>query len=67
MPCPRCSQHLSTLAFDGHAALYCERCGFADIEASHERDAPASESWDDAITRFRKQAAETRCDGGDDC
>ncbi|POG55462.1 zinc finger domain-containing protein [Haloferax marisrubri] len=56
MTCPRCSQPLSTLSFDGRAARYCERCGFVGVETVHERDAPSRESWDDAIARFHERA-----------
>ncbi|RDZ63964.1 hypothetical protein C5B90_12715 [Haloferax sp. Atlit-12N] len=56
MTCPRCSQPLSTLSFDGRAARYCERCGFVGVETVHERDAPNRESWDDAIARFHARA-----------
>ncbi|MBC9986719.1 hypothetical protein E4P24_10110 [Haloferax sp. AS1] len=66
MTCPRCSQPLSTLSFDGRAARYCERCGFAGVETVHERDAPSRESWDDAIARFHERAlreARERDDG----
>lgn len=66
MTCPRCSQPLSTLSFDGRAARYCERCGFVGVETVHERDAPSRESWDDAIARFHERAlreARERDDG----
>ncbi|GGI94049.1 hypothetical protein GCM10008995_00300 [Halobellus salinus] len=54
MDCPRCGTRLTWISLDGDLqSVYCEQCGFADVESDHTRASAAAETWDDALRRFR--------------
>ncbi|RLM57178.1 hypothetical protein DVK02_05165 [Halobellus sp. Atlit-31R] len=54
MDCPRCGTALASYALPqaDRVAVVCERCGFADVPASHHADVVAEESWDHALERL---------------
>lgn len=63
MHCPRCGTELTTISIDGGStAVYCDQCGFANIETSPASVEPESETWDDALKRFHDTAADTSTD-----
>jgi len=53
MDCPRCGARLSRLSLGDRRSVYCEECGFADVESDHTRTSDGEETWADAIRRFR--------------
>lgn len=58
MHCPRCDDALVTYTLrTGEAAVVCERCGYADVSASHHGEVPSRESWDDALERLEEGEA----------
>jgi len=60
MHCPRCGTELTTISIDGGStAVYCDQCGFANIETSPTSVEPESETWDDAFKRFHDATADT--------
>jgi hypothetical protein len=60
MDCPRCGTELTSISIDGGStAVYCDHCGFADIETSPVSAEPESETWDDALDRFHDAASDT--------
>ena len=63
MHCPRCGTELTTISIDGGStAVYCDQCGFANIETSPASVEPESETWDDAFNRFHDATADTSAD-----
>lgn len=54
MDCPRCGTRLTRISLNGDLqSVYCEQCGFADVESDHTRVSTTGETWDDALRRFR--------------
>lgn len=54
MNCPRCGESLSVYRLGEAETASCEACAFVGIEVEHQRDQPRTESWEDALTRFRR-------------
>lgn len=60
MACPRCDGPLERYAVadgEGRVAVACERCGYVGVPADHRPDRAPSESWDEALHRFRRRHA----------
>ncbi|MDY6774901.1 MAG: zinc ribbon domain-containing protein [Halobacteria archaeon] len=58
--CPRCGGDLVeyVLDSDGRQSYVCERCGYVGIETQHESELVESESWNEALRRFREEEGE---------
>ncbi|MGQ4557318.1 hypothetical protein ACT3HL_15610 [Halobellus sp. GM3] len=67
MDCPRCGTELTAYALPDtkSVAVVCDRCGFADVPASHRDELPPVESWDHAFERFERVVGSIR-DGTQD-
>ena len=55
MDCPRCGGPLSGYALGESRAVVCEDCGYAGIPADHRGGYGDSESWSEALRRFRER------------
>ncbi|WP_435074641.1 zinc finger domain-containing protein [Halorubrum sp. HHNYT27] len=55
LECPRCGTTLSTFALGGAAAVVCDDCGYAGVEADHSGEPRLVESWEEAFARFQEQ------------
>lgn len=51
--CPRCEAPLDRLALGDNETVSCSTCGYADVNADHSGESSGSESWDEAIQRFK--------------
>ncbi|XGI83361.1 hypothetical protein ACEU6E_08795 [Halorutilales archaeon Cl-col2-1] len=43
---------------DGRQSYVCERCGYVGIKTEHESELVESESWNEALRRFREEEGE---------
>ena len=64
MSCPRCGGPLETYRLRDHETPGCPDCGFVDSAVTHERAERKTESWEDALERFRERRVADR--GPDD-
>ena len=55
MECPRCDSPLERYALDGREAVVCADCGYVGVPIEHRGEHRRSESWNDAIRRFRRR------------
>jgi len=55
MACPRCGGSIITFSLRDSSEATCEDCGFVGVPADHRAEARDSESWDEALGRFRER------------
>lgn len=55
MSCPRCGGDLIEYRLDDRQARKCDTCGFVGIPIDHHGSPAPSETWAEALRRFRRQ------------
>ena len=53
MDCPRCAASVDRYALGEREAVVCGSCGYVGVPVEHRGEEDDSESWDEAIARFR--------------
>lgn len=60
MECPRCNGPVESFTLGEATAVVCETCGYVGIPTDHRVVSGSSESWEEALERFRdRQDAES--------
>lgn len=60
MNCPRCGGTLEVYRLGDGESRSCQDCQYVGIEVEHASEGRRSESWDDALERFRTHATDRR-------
>ena len=55
MACPRCGGSMITFSLWDSSEATCEDCGYVGVPADHRAEATETESWDEALGRFRER------------
>lgn len=53
MDCPRCGSVLERYTLPEREAVACEECGYIGVAADHGSASKKTESWTEALERFR--------------
>ena len=56
MACPRCGGSMITFSLGDSSEATCGNCGYVGVPADHHAEPGESESWDEALDRFREEA-----------
>lgn len=57
LACPRCGDSVELWTFEDTTSVRCVACGYLGLETELSAPSPESESWDEAIERFRDQGS----------
>jgi len=63
MRCPRCGGHVTVYELGEAVSKVCEDCSYVGVLVDHRPEDTDIESWDDALTRFETEFADSVPDG----
>lgn len=58
MSCPRCGAELERYRLGDRVSVTCPECRYVGVSAEHGSERARTESWDEALARFRRRARE---------
>ncbi|MFB6086926.1 MAG: hypothetical protein ABEJ85_00265 [Haloarculaceae archaeon] len=59
MSCPRCGGDFETYSLGDSDAVVCGSCGYVGVSTDHTPEPAESETWEEALRRFRARDPET--------